>query len=279
MNFTTLTTKTDGALLTVTLNNGEVNMMSAIMCGELFSLVGQLAVNPEIKVVIFESANPDFFIAHFDLNDILKSIAGDPSMPASKFDDINIVQSLNLSIQGLPQLTIAKIDGVCRGGGFEFMLAMDMAFASEKARFCLPEASVGFLPAGGGATLLPLRVGKGRALEIMLSGRDFSGAEAERYNCINRAFKDEDALNVYVQDVAVRMAANSNAAIAAVKATLRKTFEGFTAGVMAGLAQENASMVACISNPQVFESLQLLAKKSGTYDSEIDLPKTISELK
>jgi len=265
--------------MTVTLSNGETNVMSAIMCGELFSLVGQLTVNPEIKVVIFDSANPDFFIAHFDVHDILKGISGDPSVPVSQFPEINILQSLSLSVQALPQVTVAKINGACRGGGVELMLSMDMVFASEQARFCLPEASVGFLPAGGGATLLPLKTGKGRALEIMLTGRDFSGAEAERYNCINRAFGDEAALNDYVRDTAVRMAACSAGAIAAVKATYAKTIEGLADGVMAGLAQENESMVACLSDPKVFESLQLLAENSGTYDNEIDLPKTISEFK
>lgn len=279
MNFTTLTTKTDGAIMTVTLNNGEANVMSAIMAGELFTVVGQLATNPAIKVVIFDSGNPDFFIAHFDLNDILKGISGDPSVPVSKFADINILQSLSLSIQALPQVTVAKIDGACRGGGFELILAMDMAFASEKARFCLPEASVGFLPAGGGATILPLKAGKGRALEIMLSGRDFSGAEAEQYSVINRTFEDADALDEYVQDLTARIASNNAGAIGAVKATMKKTFEGHTDGVMAGLAQENESMVACISDPKVFQSLQLLAERSGTHDNEIDLPKTIRGLK
>lgn len=278
MNFTTLTTKTDGGVMTVTLNNGEVNVMSAIMASEIFSLVGQLAMNSEIKVVVFESGNPDFFIAHFDLNDILKSISGDPSMPASKFSDINILQSLGLSIQALPQVTVAKIDGACRGGGFEFILSMDMVIASEKAKFCFPEASVGFLPCGGGATMLPMKAGKGRALEVMLSGRDFDGNEAEKYGFINRAVKDTAALDAYVQDLATRIAANNPLAIAAVKETLKKTFEGLTDGVMAGLAQENESMVTCLSDPKVFEALQQFTEKSGTYDAEIDLPKTISGL-
>jgi enoyl-CoA hydratase/carnithine racemase len=265
--------------MTVTLNNGEVNMMSAAMAGELFALVGALAVSPQIKVVVFESANPDFFIAHFDLNDILKSIAGDPSIPTSKYNDINILQSLSLSIQALPQVTLAKVDGACRGGGLELILAMDMVFASDKARFSLPEASVGFLPAGGGATLLPTKVGRGRALEVMLTGRDFRGIEAEQYGLVNCALEDTKALEAYVEDVATRIAANNSEAIQAVKATVKKPFESLTAGVMAGFAQENVSMVECISDPAVFEALQILAQKSGTYDSEIDLPKTISDLR
>ena len=60
---------------------------------------------------------------------------------------------------------------------------------------------------------------------------------------------------------------------------MKKPFEGLSAGVMAGFAQENISMVDCISDPKVYASLQLLAEKSGTYESEIDLPKTIREFK
>jgi enoyl-CoA hydratase/carnithine racemase len=275
MSYTTLSTNTEGAMMTVRLNNGPVNTMSSAMCGEIFSVVAELAVNPEIKVVVFESANPDFFIAHFDLDDLLKGIAGDPSVPVSKFAGINIMQSLGLSIQSLPQVTVAKVDGACRGGGFELMLSMDMAFATERARFCFPEASIGFLPAGGGATFLPMKTGKARALEVMLTGRDFDGAEAEQYNFINRAFDDLKSLDRYVQDAATRIAGHSADSIQAIKATISKTFEGLTDGVMAGLAQENESMAACLSNPEVLATLQTMAQHAGTYETEIDLPETI----
>ncbi len=276
MTYTTLSTEINGAVMRVKLNNGEVNMMSAGMAGELFALVGGLAVNPDIKVVVFESDNPDFFIAHFELNDILKSIAGDPAMPASKYADINILQSLGLSINALPQVTIAKVDGICRGGGVEFILAMDMVFASEQARFALPEASVGFLPSGGGATLLPARVGRGRALEIMLTGRDFSGAEAESYGLVNCTLEDGKALDAYVDGAVERIQNVRIEAISAVKATVKKPFEGLRDGLLAGFAQENASMVECISDPQVFAALQALAANSGTRETELELADTIA---
>lgn len=278
MTNTTLSTEIEGAVMRVKFDNGDVNMMSATMAAELFALVGGLAVNPDIKVVVFESANPDFFIAHFELNDILKSIAGDPAMPTSKYPDINILQSLGLSIQSLPQVTIAKVDGICRGGGVELALAMDMVFASEDARFALPEARIGFLPSGGGATLLPAKTGRGRAMEIMLTGRDFSGREAESYGLVNCALEDAAAMDTYVNAIVERVASVNSAAIAAVKATVKKPFEGLRDGLLAGFAQENASMVECFSQPEVFAALQGLAEASGTREGELDLEKTISEL-
>ena len=279
MSFTTFSTRKDGATLHVTFSNGEVNMMSATMAGELFALVGELAVDSETKVVVFDSDNSDFFIAHFDINDIVKLLEGDPSIPVSKTKDLNILQALGLSLANLPQVTIAKIDGICRGGGFEFMLALDMCFATEDSKFCFPEASGGFLPAGGGTTLLPLKAGSGRALEIMLTGRDFSGAEAAQYNVINRAFTSAEELDSYVSDVLERIARNDSAANQAVKSVLKQTFSGMNEGVFAGLAQENLAMNECLSDPVVFEQLKLLAENSGNREQELDLPATISSLK
>jgi enoyl-CoA hydratase/carnithine racemase len=278
MSYTTFSTHNDGTTLTVTFNQGDVNIMSATMAAELFALVGQLTVDTQTKVVVFESANDEFFIAHFDINDIIRLIEGDDSIPLSKTSDLNVLQCLGLSIQNLPQLTMAKIDGICRGGGFELILALDMCFASEQSKFCFPEASAGFLPAGGGSTLLPLKAGNGRALEVMLTGRDFSGAEAERYNFINRSFETSAELNAYVADTVKRIAATDISAIAAVKSVPKKTFSVVSEGVFAGLAQENVAMAQCLADPVVIEKLRQLAASSGTHENELDLPKTIAAL-
>ena len=276
MSFTTFTTNRDNGVLTVSLNNGEVNIMSATMAAELFALVGQLTVDTETKVVVFESANDDFFIAHFDVNDIIKLIEGDESIPISKTPDLNVLQALGLSLQNLPQVTLAKVDGICRGGGFEFMLALDMCFASEQSKFCFPEASTGFLPAGGGSTLLPIKAGSGRALEVMLTGRDFSGSEAAQYNFINRAFASRDELDDFVAGTVKRIAATDMAAILAVKSVQKKTFAVLADGVLAGLAQENASMNQCLADPVVIAQIRKLAEITGTRENELDLPATIA---
>ena len=152
MNFSTFSLKQDGALLRVTFNNPPINLMSAKMTEELFQLSGRLVADPGVRVVLFDSADPEFFIAHFDLEDLVAS-ASDPSK-ASKYPDINVLQSLALSWKALPQVKIAKVAGRCRGGGLEFILgAMDMRFATEDSKFCAPEASGGFLACGGGTTL------------------------------------------------------------------------------------------------------------------------------
>ena len=278
MSFTTFSTEKNGAVLTVRLDHGEVNIMTAAMAGELFALVGQLAVDTETKVVIFESANPDFFIAHFEIADILKVIEGDPSVPVSKTPGLNVLQALGLSLQNLMQVTIAKVDGRCRGGGFEFMLALDMCFASDQSRFCFPEAAGGFLPAGGGSTLLPLKAGNNRALEVMLTGRDFSGSEAAQYNFINRAFSTSAELAEYVSATAGQIAKKDVTAIQAIKSVTKATVAPMAPGILAGLAAENTAMNECFADPEVLARLRELGMKSGKRETELDFPATIESL-
>ena len=267
MNFSTFSTIKDDATLTVTLNNGDVNMMSATMVADTST-----------SVVVFESANTDFFAAHFDINDILKLIDGDPTIPVSKSKDLNILQALSLSLNSLPQVTIAKVDGICRGGGFEMMLAMDMCFATERSKFCLPEVSAGFLPSGGGSTLLPLKVGSARALEIMLTARDFSGTEAGLYNVVNKVFANSEKLDDHVNSTVAYMSTNSLASIQGVKSVLKQTMSGFKNGLFSGLAQENTVMEQCFSNPKTIQTLRLLADNTGAVEQELELVNTIRTL-
>ena len=155
--------------------------------------------NAQVRVVVIDSADPDFFLAHMDLNAIIAAET-DPTKQ-SRYPDMNVLQSLGLSWQNLPQVKIVKVAGRCRGGGLELALAMDMRFASESSVFCAPEAAGGFVPAGGGTTRTMMAAGPGRAMEIILSARDFTAQEAERYGLINRCLPD-DELDAYVANLA-----------------------------------------------------------------------------
>ena len=180
-------------------------------------------------------------------------------------------QVLRVPQVGLPQVTMAKVDGRCRGGGFEFMLALDMCFATDESRFCFPEAACGFLPSGGGATLLPLKAGSGRALEIMTTGRDFSGTEASQYGFINRSFASATELDQYVATTAHQVGKRDLAVIQAIKSVSKATMAPLKDGLLAGLAAENEAMVACLSVPAVQEGLRKLSASEGTRDAELDL--------
>ena len=106
----------------------------------------------------------------------------------------------------MPQATIAKLEGFARGGGHELALALDMRFAARgKFKFMQMEVGMGILPCGGGASRMARQTGLGRALEIILSARDFDADEAEAYGTINKAL-DPDEIGAYVDTLAARIA-------------------------------------------------------------------------
>jgi enoyl-CoA hydratase/carnithine racemase len=276
MNFSTFSLKQDGALLRVTFNNPPVNLMNLKMTEELFMLTGRLIADPGVKVVLFDSANPDFFIAHFDLEDLARS-ASDPSK-ASKYPDMNALQSLSLSWKALPQVKIAKVAGRCRGGGLEFILgAADMRFATQDSKFCFPEASGGFLACGGGTSFTALAAGPARAMEIALSARDFSGEEAERYGLVNRALPVAE-LDAYLDDLIGRLLKRSPAVVAMHRAVHGQVYSGVVEPLFAGLAAENDGLRAGLAGPDMGAGIAAHLQIGQTRETELDLPATLAQL-
>lgn len=276
MNFSTFSLQQDGAFLRVTLNNPPINLMNGKMTEELFQLGGRLHADPSVKVVLFDSADPDFFIAHFDLEDIVAS-ATDPSK-ASKYPDINVLQSLALSWKALPQIKIAKITGRCRGGGLEFILgAMDMRFATKDAKFCFPEASGGFLACGGGTTFTALAAGPARALEFLLSSRDFTAEEAERYGLVNRALPASE-IEAYLQDLTNRLLKRSSAVVAMHREVFGRVYSAVVDPLFAGLAAENDGLRAGLATSEMQNGMAAHLKAGQTRENELDLPAMMARL-
>lgn len=272
MSYSTFSLKRDGAILRVNLNNPPVNLLSFKMIGELFQLSGELMVDTQTRVVILQSVDPDFFIAHVDLVDVATA-ASDPSS-GSRYPDINAVQALALSWQALPQVTIAKVAGRCRGGGFEFILGLSMRFATVESKFCSPEASGGFLACGGGTTRMAMMAGPARAMELLLCGRDFTGEEVERYGLINRALPAGE-LDEYVDRVAKAIASRSAAVHAMHRAVFRKVFEASGEWLFAGLAVENEGFREAAAGTEMPEGFKAMLALKQTREVELDLPATI----
>ncbi|TDG03958.1 enoyl-CoA hydratase/isomerase family protein [Paraburkholderia guartelaensis] len=269
MTYQTLNIRRDGRTLFVDFNNPPLNLINAQMIGELFDLAGSLAFDRETAVVVFGSANPEFFVAHFDLNDLLR-LSSDPTAPRSRYDDINVLQALSTVWQTLPQVTIGVVDGICRGAGLEFILAFDMRFATPGSRFCLPEASGGILPAGGGTTRLAMLIGPARAREVILSARDFSGDEAATYGFVNRTLPREN-LHTYVSTLAHGVAKRPPSSIAAVDEVIKSVFGWAVDAQFAGFASENAAFMKLVDEPPVREGLEKMAQMQDV-EHERDLP-------
>jgi len=188
------------------------NVMDGTMFQSLQDLLARMDASQTLRVVVFESAILDFYLAHFDLTGKLGNVmsgVGPSGLPILMDTFVRITKS--------PVVSIAKIRGCARGASSEFVLACDMRFASrENTRLGQPEVAVGLHPGGGGAERLPHLVGRGRAMEIVLGGDDFDGDTAERYGYINRALADAE-LDGFVDALARRIASFDRRAIAAAK--------------------------------------------------------------
>lgn len=203
-------------LWTVSFSNPPVNLLDPVTITELQALVSEMETNSSVKVVIFRSADPDFFIAHFDSS----KAATTPRIPGPTGYAPWIDFVLRLS--GAPVISIAKIRGRTRGVGNEFVLACDLRFASrQRAIFGHPEIGFGLAPGGGALEWLPRIVGRSRALEIVLSGDDFEADLAERYGWVNRTL-DDGALDAFVENLAVRLASFDRDALGTVKAQINR---------------------------------------------------------
>jgi enoyl-CoA hydratase/carnithine racemase len=196
----------------VRFENPPFNILDASIFEGLQDLLARMETSPTLRVVVFESADPDFYLAHFDLTGKTGNI-----MTAVGPSGLPILMDTFVRLTKSPVVSIAKIRGCVRGASSEFVLACDMRFASRESTLLgQPEVGVGLFPGGGGAERLPLLVGRGRALEIVLSGNDFDGDTAERYGYVNRALPDAE-LDGFVEALARRIASFDRRPIATAK--------------------------------------------------------------
>ena len=203
--------RTYPGLWTITFNNPPINMFVPETIVELGALMTYIEGDSSVKVVVFESANPDFFVAHLDV-----------AKAAARPEALGLWREFVLRLSSSPVVSIAKLRGRNRGIGNEFALACDMRFASrQNALFGQPEIGVGLVPGGGALEWLPRLVGRSRALEIVLSGDDFDADIAERYGWVNRALDDKD-LDSFVDALARRLASFDRETLAAAKAQVNR---------------------------------------------------------
>src|SRR6516164_8901604 len=205
------TDRTNPGRWTITFSNPPINMFVPTTIFELDALMTELDADPSVKVVEFQSANPEFFIAHLDV-----------AKAAQQPEVLELWRDIVLRLASTPVVSIAKIRGRARGIGNEFVLACDMRFASrQSALFGNPEIGVGLVPGGGGLEWLPRVVGRSRALEIVLSADDFDADVAERYGWVNRTL-DDGELDLFVDALVRRLASFDRETLTAAKAQVNR---------------------------------------------------------
>lgn len=283
MEYRSLTMRESGCVLYVTISNPPINLLNFAMVDELLALAKMLDRRQhDIRVVVIDSADPDFWIAHFDVHEIGKRHdAGRPPLRGN-FDrgqqSFTSIQTLSLKWQDLPQITIGKVNGRVRGGGVEFLLALDMRFASQGSIFGQPESDADFLACGGGATRSFMLAGHARAMEILLSARDFTAFEYERYNLINRALP-ADELDGYVQDLVDNLALRSGDVIAMHRNVSRAVAFPLYDAILDGMSAEIKGLQMGLKNGAIEASVQKMKRAGQSRENELDLPATLARLR
>jgi len=214
---------------------------------DLVSLIERAEADEGVRVLVFSSADPDYFIAHVDLTKVEEY-----RQEAAKLTGEASIALLFRHLSSSRLVSIAQVEGRVRGAGSEFVLACDMCFAArESAIFGQIEPALGVLPGGGAAQHLARRMGRGRALEVMLSAEDYDAELAERYGWINRALPADD-LGEFVRSLAHRIAgfpAAGQAATTKTSPTITKHYNVATGAILAN-GKRTVPVTVTVTNPQ-----------------------------
>ena len=216
-DFQLLAVEVTSRVATVTIDNPPINIITLALYAELTQLVEELQRDPDLSVVVFKSANPDFFLAHFDVEAILQfPTEGD----AERSSEPNPFHLMCERLRTMNKVTIAQIEGRVGGGGSELVASMDMRFGViGKTIVNQMEVPLGILPGGSGTQRLPRLVGRGRAMEIVLGGEDLDAETAERWGYLNRIYPAAD-IDQAVSDLAQRIGRFPQPAVRLAKAAV-----------------------------------------------------------
>ncbi|GAK84430.1 enoyl-CoA hydratase/isomerase family protein [Vibrio ponticus] len=185
-----LTITQENGIATVEINNPPVNVLTIDLINEINAFVLSLQDDRETKIVVFKSMHESFYLAHLDLN----VINGTQGGQAASIEFNHMITN----IKKMKQLSVAVVDGVARGGGNEFVMACDLAYGTENAAFAQPEIHVNIPTGGQGAVQFARRMGKGKALQALLMGNDFTAQQAEQRNIITQ-FVPKAELEAFLQ--------------------------------------------------------------------------------
>lgn len=223
LDFGPLRAEMSAGVVDVVIDHPPTNLVDGAFIAGLGALLDTLEHDDAARVVVFSSADSDFFLMHGDVHGILAIPVG-PHTPAGV---PNVAAALFERMHRSPLVTIGLVDGTARGGGAEFVAALDLRYGSERARLGQPEVGMGILPGAGGTARLPHLLGRSRALDLILTGRDVGAEEAQRIGWLDEVVPHAE-LGETGRRVARRIASMPPASVAAVKRVVDVSSESFT---------------------------------------------------
>ena len=268
--FETLTVRTDGPVLSVEIAAPPMNLLGPELVRDLVSLIQRAEADDAVQVLVFSSGDPDYFISHVDVTRIEEY-----RTEAAKLTGEASIALLFRHLSASRLVTIAQIEGRVRGAGSEFVLACDMRFAArESAIFGQFEPAFGLIPGGGAAQYLVRLMGRGRALEVMLSAEDYDAELAERYGWINRAVPAAE-LGAFVGSLAHRIATFPAAGRAAVKDRV----DAITLAPVEEFRRDSELFGEGVRSPEAQSRIQAALERGlQTRDGEMTLARMLGDL-
>jgi len=268
--FETLKVRKESAVLFADIAAPPMNLLGPALVRDLVSLIQQAEADSDLKVLVFRSADPDYFISHVDVTRIQQY-----REEAAKLTGEASIALMFRYLSASHLVTIAQIEGRVRAAGSEFVLACDMRFAArESAIFAQPESAFGVVPGGGGVQHLARLMGRAKALEVMLSAGDYDAELAERYGWINRALPAKE-LGEFVKSLAHRIAKFPAGSLAAVKDRVN----AIALAPAEEFRRDSDLFGEGARNPEAQSRFETAFKRGfQTRDAEMDLARMVGEL-
>ena len=268
-----LTVNLDDRLAEVVIDNPPINLMTPQLYQELRGLCAELEVDENLSVVLFKSANPDFFIAHFDVKAILDFPTDEEP---KREEELNPFHQMCEQVRTMDKVTIAQIEGRVGGGGSEFVSSMDMRFGViDRTIINQMEVPIGILPGGSGTQRLPRLIGLGRAMEVVLGGGDLDAKTAERWGYLNRVF-ETDEVEDWVSNFAKRIAGFPMQAVRLAKAAVLNS----DMPLEEGLKEEAFLFAQLLRTPDAQTQMKQFLELGGqTKEGELRVADLSAELK
>lgn len=266
----TLKVRKEGAVLFAEIAAPPMNLLGPELVRDLVSLIQRAESDDAIQVLVFRSADADYFISHVDVTRIKEY-----RQEAAKLTGEASIALLFRYLSASRLVTIAQIEGRVRGAGSEFVLACDMRFAArETAIFGQPEQAFGTIPGGGAAQHLTRLMGRARALEVLLSADDYNAELAERYGWINRALPAR-TLDGFVRSLAHRIAGFPAAGLVVVK----ERVNAIALAPVEEFRRDSDLFGEGVRNPKAQARIQAAIKRGfQTREAELDLGRWLGEL-
>lgn len=267
IEFAGLSVERDAGVATVTIDNPPINLFDLHLYGSMAQVSAQLRDDDDVRAVVVRSANPDFFIAHFDVSLILHLPQGQPAP-----ERLNDFHQMCENFRTMPKPTICVIEGRVGGGGSELTLSMDIRYASPEAVFSQPEVALGIIPGGSGTTRLPRLVGRSRAMEVILGCEDIDAATAHDWGWVNRVLDDpfEAAMSL-----ARRIASFPPQAVRAAKRSILRADDHIVEDLLAEAGEFNS----LLSDPRARAAMEnFLARGGQTREGELRLGSLAAEI-